>query len=87
MRKRRRRGRRKRRVPTHQQQNQRSQRFWRVWQALYSGSVEDLSGYEEEETEGMMAKAVVIHGVPTNWRINGVADFAGRIMGEVIGVR
>ena len=35
----------------------------------------------------MMAKAVVIHGVPTNWRINGVADCAGRIMGEVIGVR
>ena len=49
--------------------------------------VEDLSKYEEKETEGMMAKAVVIHGVPTNWRINGVADCAGRIMGEVIGVR
>ena len=49
--------------------------------------VEDQSEYEEEEREGMMAKAVVIHGVSTNWRINGVADCAGRIMGEVIGVR
>ena len=28
--------------------------------------VEDLSEYEEEETEGMVAKAVIIHGVPTN---------------------
>ena len=34
-----------------------------------------------------MTKAVVINGGPTNWRINGVADCAGRIMGEVIGVR
>ena len=49
--------------------------------------VEDLSEYEEEEEEGTMAKAVVVHGVPTNWRINGVADCVGRIMGEVIGVR
>ena len=49
--------------------------------------VEDFSEYKEEEKEGTMAKAVVVHGVPTNWRINGVADCAGRIMGEVIGVR
>ena len=52
--------------------------------------VEDLSDYEEEEGAeryGTMAKAVVVHGKPTNWRINGVADCAGRIMGEVIGVR
>lgn len=46
--------------------------------------------YEEEGgggENGMMAKAVVIHGVPTKWKINGVADCAGRITGEVIGVR
>ena len=47
--------------------------------------------YEEERGEGirngMMAKAVVIHRVPTNWRINGVADCVGRIIGEAIGVR
>ena len=59
--------------------------------------VEDLSEYEQEEREesrtekgtkhGTMAKAVVFHGVPTNWRINGVADCAGRIMGEVTGAR
>ena len=53
--------------------------------------MEDLSEYEKQGMEGMkngmMAKAVVIHGVPTNWKINGVADCAGRIMGEVIGVR
>ena len=50
--------------------------------------VEDLSDYEKEEEEaGAMVKAVVVHGVPTNWKINGVADCAGRIMGEVIGVR
>ena len=48
--------------------------------------VEDLSDYEEEEG-GTMAKAVVVHGVPTTWRINGVADCVGRIMGEIIGVR
>ena len=36
---------------------------------------------------GIMATAVIIHGVPTNWKINGVADCTGRIMGEVIGVR
>ena len=56
-----------------------------------SGSVEDLSEYEEEEREesrrekgtkdGTMAKAVVIHEVPTNSLINGVADCAGRIRG------
>ena len=34
-----------------------------------------------------MAKAVIVHGVPTNWKITGVADCAGKIMGEVIGVR
>ena len=34
-----------------------------------------------------MAKAVVVHGVPTNWRINGVAGCLSRIVGEVIGVR
>ena len=44
---------------------------------------------EEDETPDhmTMAKAVVVHGVPTNWRINGAADCVGRIMGEVIGVR
>ena len=32
--------------------------------------VEDLSEYEEEEgkEEGTMTKAVVVHGVPINWR-------------------
>ena len=51
--------------------------------------VEDLNEYEEEEgkEEGTTTKAVVVHGVPTNWRINGVSDCVGRIMGEVIGVR
>lgn len=34
-----------------------------------------------------MVKAVVAHGVPTNWRINGVADDAASIMGELIVVR
>ena len=35
--------------------------------------VEDLSQYEEEEEKKQrtMAKAVVAHGVPINWRING----------------
>ena len=53
--------------------------------------VEDLGEYEvdggQEMKNGMMAKAVVIYGIPTNWKINGLADCAGRIMGEVIGVR
>ena len=51
--------------------------------------VEDLSESEEKEgkEEGTTTKAVVVHGVPTNWRINGVADCAERIMAEVIGVR
>ena len=51
--------------------------------------VEDLSDYEEEEKLGeeTMAKVVIVHVVPINWKINGVADCAGRIMGEVIGVR
>ena len=49
--------------------------------------VEGLSEYEEEKREGTMAKAVVVQWVSTNWRINGVADCAGKIIGEVIGVR
>ena len=51
--------------------------------------VEDLSEYEEEEgkEEETTTKAVVVHGVPTNWRINGVPDCAERIKGEIIGVR
>ena len=48
--------------------------------------VKDLSDYEEEEG-GTIAKAVIIHRVPTTWWINRVADCVGRIMGEVIGVR
>ena len=48
--------------------------------------VEDLNYYKEKEA-GVMAKAVVVHGVPTYWRINGVANCIGRIMGKVIGVR
>ena len=52
---------------------------------------EDLREYQKEERksdrEGTMAKAVVVNGMPINWRINGEADCAGRIMGEVIGVR
>ena len=35
--------------------------------------VDDLRDYEEEEGEegGTMVKPVIVHGVPTNWRING----------------
>ena len=51
--------------------------------------VEDMSEYEEEKAEkqGTMTKAVVVHGVSTNWRVNGVADCMERITGKVIGVR
>ena len=52
--------------------------------------MEDLSDYEEEEGDkrnGTMAKAVVVHGVPIDWRINGVANVAERVMRKVIGVR
>ena len=51
--------------------------------------VEDLSEYEEEEeeTRGTMAKTIVVHGVPTDWRIGGVAGCVERITGRVIGVR
>ena len=52
--------------------------------------VEDLSDYEQEEgaeRNGTIAKAVVIHRVPNNWKINGVADCIGSIMREVSGVR
>ena len=34
-----------------------------------------------------MAKAIVVHGVPTDWRIGGVASGLERITGRVIGVR
>ena len=51
--------------------------------------VGDMSEYEEEEAgkQGTMTKAVVVHGVSTNWRVNGVADCMERITGRVIGVR
>ena len=52
--------------------------------------VEDLSEYEKEEEEeekrGMMAKAIVVHGVPTDWRIGGVAGCVEKITGRVFGV-
>ena len=34
-------------------------------------------------THGSMTKVVVVHGVDTNWRINGVADCMERVMGRV----
>ena len=51
--------------------------------------VEDMSKYEEKDAEkqGTMTKAVVVHGVSTNWRVNGVADCMERIIGRVIRVR
>ena len=49
--------------------------------------VEDLSEYEkEEEVRGTMAKAIIVHGVPTEWRIGGVARCLEMITGQVIGV-
>ena len=53
--------------------------------------VEDLSDYEEEggNREGTMAKAVVLHGVPIDWRIGRLAswveEYTGK--GKVIGIR
>ena len=38
-------------------------------------------------TRGAMAKAVVIHGVSTNWKVSRVADYVEGVMGRVIGVR
>ena len=49
--------------------------------------VEDMSEYEEEEKRGTMTKAIVVHGVPTDWRIGGVASCVERNTGRVIGVR
>ena len=34
-----------------------------------------------------MAKAIVVHGVPTDWRIGGLASCLEEITGKVIGVR
>ena len=34
-----------------------------------------------------MAKAIVVHGVPTDWRIGGLASFLEARTGRVIGVR
>ena len=39
------------------------------------------------EGAGAMAKAVVVHGISTNWRVSGVADCVEGIMGQVIGAR
>ena len=36
---------------------------------------------------GAMTKAVVVHGISTNWRVSGVADCVEGIMGWVIGSR
>ena len=52
--------------------------------------MEDLSEYEEEverERRGTMAKAIVVHGVPTDWRIGGLAICLEELTGKVIGVR
>ena len=38
-------------------------------------------------TSGTMTKAIVVHGVSTNWRVSGVADCVEGIMGKVIGSR
>ena len=34
-----------------------------------------------------MTKAIVVHGVSTNWRVGGVANCVEGIMGKVIGSR
>ena len=39
------------------------------------------------ERAGAMAKAVVVHGISTNWRVSGVADCMEGIMSRVIGTR
>ena len=36
---------------------------------------------------GVMTKAVVVHGISTNWRVSGVANCVEGIMGRVIGSR
>ena len=38
-------------------------------------------------TSGTMTKAIVVHGISTNWRVSGVADCVEGIMGKVIGSR
>ena len=39
------------------------------------------------EGRGEMDKAIVVHGISTNWRVSGVADCVQGIMGQVIGAR
>ena len=39
------------------------------------------------EGRGAMAKAIVVHGISMYWRVSGVADCVGGIMGRVIGTR
>ena len=40
-----------------------------------------------KQVDGAMAKAVVVHGISTNWRVSGVADCVWGIMRRVIGTR
>ena len=51
------------------------------------GSVSPRSHRNGGERAGVMAKAVVVHGINTNWKVSGVADCVEGIMGRVIGAR
>ena len=60
--------------------------------ASASGSVGGGSPRSHEDgiggsASGAMTKAVVVHGISTNWKVSGVADCVEGIMGRVIGSR
>ena len=52
-----------------------------------SGGPRSQEGGHGGVTSGTMTKAIVVHGVSTNWRVSRVADCVEGIMGKVIGSR